>query len=746
MVAGTLYAGETREKIQVGNSTREMLVYVPNGLPDYAPLVISMHGMNQDAAYQKGMANWAAVADTAKFAVVYPEGIDKSWDIGGDRDTKFVEAVIEYMFEKHHINKNRVYLSGFSMGGMFTYHAAALIADKIAAFAPISGYDMGGNASSPRAIPIIHTHGTDDDVVGYSGARPYLLKWVAIDKCNQTSVYTKPYNGKSNASMEVWSNPETGVEVALLTLDGKGHWVSMDASSVMTSCEIWNFCKRYSLDGPIEAVPPRLLSSKYEDNSFDLPSSGLSLQYTFNRPILCDTVKAKIIGYRAERILRPDETGESETLTFTLAEGDVLPQGDYRVTLENVIDTCGGINDKCSFGYYIGVVDVTEPFVADTLFCPDWLAQKEQIHEGIPSGWRRVTYTNTGIIVDEQNTPNTNSSRLKYFQQGGDMDVAFYLSASSGNYCTIDYGTYDDGRLHLVPGRYCLSFNSAFWNTEAAESGMTFSLSFSDKSGNVIVSDNEVKSSGNMNKITLRPVTGSMSHNYEFYIREEGDFILSFTAASGKNAVIIGNVVIATDPLEAQKYKWWFVEALANLHTQYDRYYAKFNESEPDRLMEWKIRMEEYDSFEGHTADAFSTAAQKVKSLSEDVEYRFVAISEFSEAMTLATSLLEKYADDATVSGTREYTQLQKRVDKYSGSFILESAVYELNNAAEDLRKYAEKLMSKTAVVVPGAGQPVSRSYFSTSGLSVEHPVRGRIYIVMDVSDDGNVTVSRQVF
>ena len=167
MVAGTLYAGETREKIQVGNSTREMLVYVPRNLPDYAPLVISMHGMNQDAAYQKGMANWAAVADTAKFVVVYPEGIDKSWDIGGDRDTKFVEAIIDNMFERYSINKNRVYLSGFSMGGMFTYHAAALIADKIAAFAPISGYDMGGNASSPRAIPIIHTHGTDDDVVGY---------------------------------------------------------------------------------------------------------------------------------------------------------------------------------------------------------------------------------------------------------------------------------------------------------------------------------------------------------------------------------------------------------------------------------------------------------------------------------------------------------------------------------------------------------------------------------------------------
>lgn len=78
-----------QESIKVGNTTRNMITYAPEGLPYNPPLVISLHGMNQDANYQKGQANWEAVADTAKFVVVYPNGINKAWDISGDTDIKF---------------------------------------------------------------------------------------------------------------------------------------------------------------------------------------------------------------------------------------------------------------------------------------------------------------------------------------------------------------------------------------------------------------------------------------------------------------------------------------------------------------------------------------------------------------------------------------------------------------------------------------------------------------------------------
>ena len=41
-----------KQTVKVGTSTREMLVYVPADLPEKAPMVISMHGANQDPNFQ----------------------------------------------------------------------------------------------------------------------------------------------------------------------------------------------------------------------------------------------------------------------------------------------------------------------------------------------------------------------------------------------------------------------------------------------------------------------------------------------------------------------------------------------------------------------------------------------------------------------------------------------------------------------------------------------------------------------
>src|SRR5688572_15685555 len=75
--------------ISVGGTNRTIFVHAPSNLGQNRPLVISLHGLNQDINYQKGQAKWEQVADTAKFVVVYPAGINNSWDISGNRDTDF---------------------------------------------------------------------------------------------------------------------------------------------------------------------------------------------------------------------------------------------------------------------------------------------------------------------------------------------------------------------------------------------------------------------------------------------------------------------------------------------------------------------------------------------------------------------------------------------------------------------------------------------------------------------------------
>ena len=237
------------ESIRVGQLNRSYITYVPRNLGTNRPLLISCHGMNQDANYQKGMLKIETVADTAKFVTVFPEGIDRSWDISGNRDINFILALIDEMVEKYSIDPCRVYLSGFSMGGMFTYHAMNKIADRIAAFAPISGYPMGGATANPnvRPIPIIHTHGTTDDVVSFANVQRNLNVWIQHNGCPTTATVTRNYRGTPHITRHVWGPGNEGVEVVLMEMANKGHWISNDFG-VLTGDEIWKFCSRYSVD------------------------------------------------------------------------------------------------------------------------------------------------------------------------------------------------------------------------------------------------------------------------------------------------------------------------------------------------------------------------------------------------------------------------------------------------------------------------------------------------------------------
>jgi poly(hydroxyalkanoate) depolymerase family esterase len=272
-----LVGGAFADNINVNGANRNMLVYAPSGIEKDRPLIIQMHGYNQDAAYQKNAAKWESVADTGRFVVVFPNGENKSWDISGDKDLNFIKAIINEMNNKYGIDKKRVYVSGFSMGGMMSYHVANKMGDMIAAIAPVSG---GGGVNSPkRAMPIMHTHGTSDDVVNYNSTVNTVKSWVSAQKCSSNSQKIKPYpttKPGSAASLEIWSGCTDNVEVRLLTIEGKGHWYSMDeAVSVNTSVEIWNFVKNYSLDGP--AVAPVDTAQNINQGDTPADSSNISV-------------------------------------------------------------------------------------------------------------------------------------------------------------------------------------------------------------------------------------------------------------------------------------------------------------------------------------------------------------------------------------------------------------------------------------------------------------------------------------
>ena len=239
---------QTRKTITSEGQKREYLQYAPSDLGSKRPLIISCHGMNQSAKYQwDALKDAKTLADKEKFVIVLPEGINNGWDISGDRDINLIKDLIAQMKKDFDIDENRVYLSGFSMGGMLTYHAMNKIPDVIAAFAPISGYPMWGfTYTGKRAIPVIHHHGTGDDVCVYSNVQRNIDELVKKNKCSSTPTITQNYGGYSHITRKEWGGGTDGVKVVLMELANKGHWISNDG--LFTLDEIWNFCKNYSLE------------------------------------------------------------------------------------------------------------------------------------------------------------------------------------------------------------------------------------------------------------------------------------------------------------------------------------------------------------------------------------------------------------------------------------------------------------------------------------------------------------------
>lgn len=615
------------ENIKVGTTTRTMISYAPENLPYNPPLVISLHGMGQDAAYQKGQCNWEAVADTAKFVVVYPNGINKGWDISGTTDTRFIEAIIDTMYNRHHINRNRVYVSGFSMGGMMTYHCMAKLSHKIAAFGPVSGIPVDyRNPSGARPVPIIHTHGTGDNVVyyngdanhpagGYGSIPDYVKKWAEFDGCDRTPTVIKPYPKNKPASAATYTrygNGKDGVEVVLISIKDKGHWHSNDPASVITTQEIWNFCKRYSL-GPEEPEPAKLVKAEPEDHSFDLPLGGLAFSYTFDAPVDGGKAEASLSGNGLQVKMEASEKDFSEQLTFFLPDGIELVAGEYCLTVKNVVKENGGTLKSCSFNYTVGVEEVGDELTVQTVLAPDWRAEQSTVGEGIPTGWRRINSNSDGTNdTKESGTANTGGVRLKYFPEGGDFDTGFYLSAREYNRCDVYYGAYEGHRLHLLPGEYELGFNAVYWSAGAESGKATFGIYVSDLLARRLFSKTGLQASGTMNESTQAQIKGSKAYSFTFSVAEEGNYLFGFEASEGWNSYIVGNVKIVKKPSYADVYKGGFLRTMKRAKELYDKT-SDVSAGEPENLRE--ALKEVIGRYEGFTSTSPSRYAEATAEL-----------------------------------------------------------------------------------------------------------------------------------
>ncbi len=141
----------TRREWTIDGVTREALIYIPaTATTNAAPVVFAFHGHGGSMKNAAKMFGYQTIWPEA--IVVYmqglntpgqltdPEGKKPGWQksVGdqGDRDLKFFDAVLASLTKDYRVNKRRVYSTGHSNGGGFTYLLWTARGEQFAAFAP----------------------------------------------------------------------------------------------------------------------------------------------------------------------------------------------------------------------------------------------------------------------------------------------------------------------------------------------------------------------------------------------------------------------------------------------------------------------------------------------------------------------------------------------------------------------------------------------------------------------------------
>ena len=282
----TLGPGDYDFSLKVGSATRKYLIHIPNSYKKIiqAPLVMAFHGglgnsstMTNDERFQ-----WISKSNAEGFIVAFPNGASRradgtlaTWNAGNccgyaveskSDDVGFVKEVIKDVESKFNINKNKVFATGMSNGGMMDYRLACEMSDTFSAIASVAGTDNFDGCIFKKPISIMHIHSlVDQHVLFNGGCGPQCIslkaeadftsvpetisRWVKRNKCIGNPLKVTKDTG---AYCETYSRCANDVKVKLCVTDDGGHsWPggapvsggTPVSQKINPTDEIWNFFK-----------------------------------------------------------------------------------------------------------------------------------------------------------------------------------------------------------------------------------------------------------------------------------------------------------------------------------------------------------------------------------------------------------------------------------------------------------------------------------------------------------------------
>jgi polyhydroxybutyrate depolymerase len=229
--------GVSVHRITAGGHERSYRLYKPARMDASAPLVVVLHGYSGSAKQVERGYGWDELADSAKFVVAYPDGLERAWNVDGETccgrpgregvdDVAFISAAVADITAHLGIDRARVYATGMSNGGIMSY-TLACATDIFAAIGPVAGTQLNA-CRNPRPRSVMHVHGTADSLVPYGGGQGFSVIngpsvpdvnafWRNVDRCDAPTATT---DGRVTTSTAACAE---GRGVVLITVDGGGH-------------------------------------------------------------------------------------------------------------------------------------------------------------------------------------------------------------------------------------------------------------------------------------------------------------------------------------------------------------------------------------------------------------------------------------------------------------------------------------------------------------------------------------------
>ena len=147
--------------------TMNYLAYLPkdyNQKPSW-PLLLFLHGAgergdNLDLVKKHGPPKLITAGKQFPFIVVSPQCPNGRW-----WEPAELAALLDEIVEKYKVDKERIYVTGLSMGGFGTWSLATYQPDRFAAIVPICGGGEVYWADALARFPVWAFHGAKDPVV-----------------------------------------------------------------------------------------------------------------------------------------------------------------------------------------------------------------------------------------------------------------------------------------------------------------------------------------------------------------------------------------------------------------------------------------------------------------------------------------------------------------------------------------------------------------------------------------------------